>query len=119
MRWNGVSILGLTITVTGLGACAVIQAFDVASGPEGRAMALAIGTFASGALIACLGTYLARKAEHPSRPRAKSGWRFAGAERRTNRHTRNFGQRAEYGALPPSVAKTAPGKPPVMITGPR
>jgi hypothetical protein len=104
MRWNGVWVLGAAIAAVGFIAALTIQAFDIVSGPSQGAMAVCIGLMASGALIACLGVYLQRRADAPVTHKPKAAWKFGAAFARAQGQRRPFGQRAEYSTLPPPPA---------------
>jgi hypothetical protein len=107
MRWNGVFVLGLGLAAIGFVWMAVVKLSGYAPETETRAMGLAISTLACGALVACLGSIMARRQNDPNYLKAPRRRRFEGRASKNGTASRHFGQRAEYSALGKQTAHEA------------
>jgi hypothetical protein len=104
MRWNGVFVLGLGLTAIGFAAMGWTYSFGP---PHPAAAKLSVAVLAIGALVACLGTLLNRPRAGQSNARRRGSRLFGGSPSRTGTFGRNFGQRKDYGALPPMGSEAA------------
>lgn len=116
MRWNGVFILGLGLTVLGFVAMVATHAF----GPNHPfAAMLSVAILSCGAIVACLGTLLGRIGATKANANRKRLRLFGGPSSQNGTGGRAFGQREAYGKLPPktqpraetSIAFKQPGAP--------